>query len=89
MREFNLPENCTVVSVRGLHRQLTELAASQSDVSLNASNVTAIDAASLQTLTAFLIAQNQSGKKTVWTGCSATFTDAVSLLGLKEQLGLL
>jgi len=89
MQEFNLPESPSIVGVRALHRQLTELAASQSDVSISASEVVKIDASSLQTLTAFVIAQKQNGHRVEWKACSAPFLDAAASLGLKEQLGLM
>lgn len=88
MQEFNLPESPTIVGVRALHRQLTELAESRSDVSISASNVTGIDASSLQALTAFVIAQKQNGHRVEWKACSAPFLEAAASLGLKEQLGL-
>lgn len=88
MQEFNLPESPSIVGVRALHRQLTELAASHSDVSISASEVAVIDASSLQTLTAFVIAQKLNGHTVEWQSCSAPFLEAAALLGLKEQLGL-
>lgn len=89
MQEFNLPESPSIVGVRALHRQLTELAASRTDVSISASEVAVIDASSLQTLTAFVIAQQQNGHKVEWKTCSAPFLEAAASLGLKEQLGLM
>lgn len=88
MREFDLPQSCTVATVKALHGQLAELAAHKSDVTIDASVVSVIDAAALQTLCAFTLAQHQSGLDVSWKSTSQPFADAVRLLGLKEQLGL-
>lgn len=88
MREFDLPQSCTVATVKALHSQLAELAANQSDVSIDASSVSVIDAAALQTLCAFVLAQRQSGCDVSWKKPSQPFGDAARLLGLKDQLGL-
>lgn len=89
MLEFNLPESPSIVGVRALHQQLTELAASRSDVSISASEVVAIDASSLQTLTAFVLAQRQNGLVVEWRDCSTPFLEAATSLGLKDYLGLI
>lgn len=88
MLEFDLPENCTVVNVKRLHGRLTELSVSQSDVTIDVSAVTSVDAASLQALSAFVVAQRIAGHRTRWTGASDTFSDAARLLGLNQHLGL-
>jgi len=89
MLEFNLPESLSIADARALHQQLVELAASRSDVFISASDVVAIDTSSLQTLTAFVIAQRQSGNVVEWKACSTPFLEAATSLGLKDHLGLI
>lgn len=86
--ELHLPASCTIVNVNTLYEQLKALSAEQQDAVLDASQVTTIDTAALQTLAAFIQHQRESGLDTRFISCSRALIEAAEDLGMSGALGI-
>jgi ABC-type transporter Mla MlaB component len=76
-----------VAHTRSLYRELDEALAARQPLSLDASQVQRVDAATLQLLAAFCCAARDAGMPVRWNGTSAVLRSAVTLLDLNEILG--
>lgn len=76
-----------VAHTRSLYRELDNALVARQPVSLDASKVQRVDAATLQLLAAFCCAARDAGMQLRWNGASAVLRNAVTLLDLNEILG--
>ncbi len=77
-----------ISQVSDLHRQLMEMLSSESDIAIDGSQVTSIDAASLQLIYALWKEADKSGKNISWQNPSGALCDAARLLGMESGLQL-
>jgi anti-anti-sigma regulatory factor len=76
-----------VAHARKLYHELDEVLAEHQPLTLDASHVERIDAATLQLIAAFCCAARDAGVPVRWSAASTVLRDAAALLDLLETLG--
>ena len=88
MSTVELGEDLGIESSTELKNRLAPLIGDAAEVSLDVSRVGRIHTAAVQVLCAFVQQRRSTGLATGFSGGSATFNDAVRLLGVGQALGL-
>ena len=83
-----LAKRATIGKIEELQEQLSAALDQKSDVEIDASNVEAVDTASLQLLVAFVNSRWKQEKSVVWKEPSDEFISRTGLTGLTEVLGI-
>ena len=88
MSTVDLGEDLGIESSTELKNRLAPLLEAATQVTLDVSRVGRIHTAAVQVLCAFVQQRRTGGLTTGFSGGSATFNDAVRLLGVGQALGL-
>ena len=87
--EIKLPENLTIHHIEAHFNELNKLFNDSSDeISIDASNVEAIDTAGLQTLLVLVTHAIENGKSITWSNSSDIIKTSAEKLGLMQDLQL-
>lgn len=78
----------TIAQVSDLHKQWMDMLNSEGDIALDGSQVTSIDAASLQLIYTLWKEANKMKKNISWLNPSAALCDATRLMGMESGLQL-
>lgn len=87
MREILLPRSLDISAVRSVATEL-QAALAVGEVTVNASELTKLDASGLQLLCAVAIAARTSGTRLVWKAVPPVLTQGARTLALTDSLGL-
>ena len=85
---YALAASCTVRDSGAMRTVLQEVFDAPETVTIDVSALERVDAAALQVLCAFVRDRKTQGRSVEWLGESATFSEAVRLLGLASVLNV-
>jgi anti-anti-sigma regulatory factor len=85
---MKLASKLHISEVEGLTKELTSLLDSSQDVSIDVSDVEAIDTASMQALCSLQKSLAVTGSNINWVGHSKAFKEAADTLGVAEFLAI-
>lgn len=88
MSKLALAQDLGIENSSDLKQQLAPYLERAGDLQVDASAVGRIHTAAVQVLYAFVLARRQAGHRTVFNNATATFLDALRLLGVRQAFVL-
>ena len=85
---FKLPESMRIIGLQETKDQLTPLIESESDVSLDASDVSSLDTSGLQLILAARFSLEKPGRKLTVTNPSDALNQAITVSGADNILAI-